>query len=75
MNVNISNIKTTPAAAGTAGRTAPAPSAGYARPAKPAPAATVEISDGARRASSTGKGHAPEHKIRPLNIIWGDSPR
>ena len=48
---------------------APAPAS------KAAPAATVEISAAARRAHSGGPGYAGKHGPRPLNIIWGDSPK
>lgn len=41
----------------------------------PAPAAIVEISAAARQAHSGGPGHAGKHGPRPLNIIWGDSPK
>ncbi len=75
MSVIISNINSASTAAGAARGTAPTSNAGYAQSAKPAPAATVEISSGARLAAATGQGHAPAPKIRPLNIIWGDSPR
>ena len=48
---------------------APAPAS------KAAPAATVEISTAARQMHSGGPGHAGKHGPRPLNIIWGDSPK
>ena len=60
---------------GTSRNAAPAPEAGFAPAATPAPAATVEISSAARGAHSKGEPHAPAHKIRPLNIIWGNSPK
>lgn len=53
--------------------TASAPGASFAPAATPA--ATVEISSAARGAYSKGEQHAPAHKIRPLNIIWGNSPK
>ena len=42
---------------------------------KPAPAATVEISDAAREAHSGGPIYLGKHGPRLLNIIWGDSPK
>ena len=66
----------------SAGTPSPAANTASPRPAsdtsqataKTAPAATVEISSGARQAYATGPGHTAQHKVRPLNIIWGDSP-
>ena len=55
--------------------TAPPRSAAPAPASASAPAATVEISAAARQAHSGGPGHAGKHGPRPLNIIWGDSPK
>ena len=59
---------------GTSRSAAPVAETGFAPAAKPAPAATVEISSAARGAHSKGEQHAPTHKVRPLNIIWGNGP-
>lgn len=73
MNVIISGVTPNPAAA-TKPRS-PAPKTVHAPTANHTPAATVEISSAARNAHSAGPGHTAEHKLRPLNIIWGNSPR
>ena len=79
MSVIIPSIIPTSAAANAARNSNSAPGEGYALAGKlgnkPGPAATVEISSGARQAAAAGKGHAPKHGLRPLNIIWGDSPQ
>lgn len=41
----------------------------------PAPAATVEISSEARQAYSDGQDFPDDPGMRPLNIIWGNSPK
>ena len=79
MSVIIPSVLPNSAAANAARNSNSAPGEGYALAGKlggsHGPAATVEISSGARRAASGGQGYAPKHGIRPLNIIWGDSPR
>ncbi len=75
MNFNITGAATSPKTATTPGRISPTPQADHARGINPAPSATVEISDAARRAHSGGPGQARKHGPRPLNIIWGDSPK
>ena len=54
---------------------APPRSAAPAPASTSAPAATVEISDAAREAHSGGPIYLGKHGPRPLNIIWGDSPK
>ncbi len=78
MSVIIPSVLPTSAAANAARNSNTTPGAGYALSGKlgvnHGPAATVEISSGARSASA-GQGHAPKNGVRPHNIIWGDSPR
>jgi len=73
MNFIISGATPNPAAA-TTPRT-PAPKAVRVPAAKQAPVAIVEISSAAKQAHSAGQEHATEHKMRPLNIIWGNGPK
>lgn len=79
MSVIIPSVLPTSAAANAARNSDSAPGEGYALAGKlggnHGPAATVEISSGARQAASTGQEAPPKHGMRPLNIIWGDSSR
>jgi len=75
LNFNITGSATSPKTTTAPGRIAPAPQPDHMQGVKPAPSATVEISAAARQAHSGGAGHAGKHGPRPLNIIWGDSPK
>jgi len=75
MNFKISGTAPRPQTATAPATVSALPVMAPAQATKPAPSATVEISSAARQAHSGGPGHAAKHGPRPLNIIWGDSPR